>query len=105
MFVDLFRTESTGELRRVASRQDDEPLMEYIVDRTATYVLRLQPELLRSGRFTLAERTLASLRTFPVTGLTSRAVQSGFGARHATAAPVPMKASTSSPRAAPLWSR
>src|SRR5215203_3848382 len=80
LFVDLFRTESNGELRRVASLEDDEPLIEYVVDRTATYVLRLQPELLRSGRFTLAERTIAALRTFPVTGLTSRAVQSGFGA-------------------------
>ena len=80
LFVDLFRTESTGELRRVASLEDDKPLIEYVVDRTATYVLRLQPELLRSGRFTLAERTIAALRTFPVTGLTSRAVQSGFGA-------------------------
>ena len=80
LFVDLFRTESNGELRRVASLESDEPLIEYVVDRTATYVLRLQPELLRSGRFTLTERTMAALRTFPVTGLTSRAVQSGFGA-------------------------
>jgi murein DD-endopeptidase MepM/ murein hydrolase activator NlpD len=80
LFVDLFRTESSGELRRVASLVHDEPLIEYAVDRTATYVLRLQPELLRSGRFTLAERTIAALRTFPVTGLTSGAVQSGFGA-------------------------
>ncbi len=80
LFVDLFRTESNGQLRRVGSLENDEPLMEYLVDRTSTYLLRLQPELLRSGRFTLAERTIASLRTFPVTGLTSRAVQSGFGA-------------------------
>src|SRR5215203_1025339 len=67
LFVDLFRTESSGELRRVASLENDEPRIEYIVDRTATYVLRLQPELLTSGRFTLAERTTAALRTFPVT--------------------------------------
>jgi murein DD-endopeptidase MepM/ murein hydrolase activator NlpD len=80
LFVDLFRTESNGELRRVASLENDQLLIEYIVDRTATYVLRLQPELLRSGRFTLAERTVAALRTFPVTRVTSRAGQSGFGA-------------------------
>jgi murein DD-endopeptidase MepM/ murein hydrolase activator NlpD len=80
LFVDLFRIESNGDLRRVASLENDAPRIEYVVDRTATYVLRLQPELLRSGRFTLAERTVAALRTFPVTGLTSRAVQSGFGA-------------------------
>ncbi len=81
LFVDLFRSESNGELRRVASLKDGQPLIEYVVERTASYVIRLQPELLRSGRFTLAEKTLAAIRTFPVSGLTSRAVQSGFGAQ------------------------
>lgn len=38
----------------------------------------MQPELLRSGRYTLVQRTLASL-PFPVSGLTARAVQSEFG--------------------------
>lgn len=80
LFVDLFRSDSNGELRRVASLGDSELLIDYVVERTATYVLRLQPEVLRSGRFTLVERTLAAIRTFPVSGLTSRAVQSGFGA-------------------------
>ena len=81
LFVDLFRSESNGELRRVASLKDGELLIEYVVERTATYVIRLQPELLRSGRFTLVEKTLAAIRTFPVSGLTPRAVQSGFGAQ------------------------
>ncbi len=81
LFVDLFRSESNGELRRVASLKDGEVLIEYVVERTATYVIRLQPELLRSGRFTLVEKALAAIRTFPVSGLTPRAVQSGFGAQ------------------------
>ena len=42
-------------------------------------MLRVQPELLRSGRYTIVQRTLASLR-FPVAGLTAAAVQSEFGA-------------------------
>jgi peptidoglycan LD-endopeptidase LytH len=81
LFVDLFRSESKGELRRVASLKDGEGLLEYVVERSATYVIRLQPELLRSGRFMLGEKTLATIRTFPVSGLTAGAVQSGFGAQ------------------------
>jgi murein DD-endopeptidase MepM/ murein hydrolase activator NlpD len=81
LFVDLFRSEGNGELRRVASLEDGELLIEYAVERTATYVVRLQPELLRSGRFTLVENTRAAIRTFPVSGLTPRAVQSGFGSQ------------------------
>jgi len=81
LFVDLFRSESSGELRRVATLKDSELRIEYAVERTGAYVIRLQPELLRSGRFTLVENTLAAIRTFPVSGLTSRAVQSGFGAQ------------------------
>ena len=80
LFVDVFRTESNGALRRVASLEDGELLIEHEVGRTAAYVIRLQPELLRSGRFTLVENTRAAIRTFPVSGLTSRDVQSGFGA-------------------------
>jgi peptidoglycan LD-endopeptidase LytH len=79
LFVDLFRVDG-DELRPVGSLGEAEPVLEYDVDRTAAYVLRLQPELLRSGRFVLTERTLAMLRTFPVIGITHRAVQSGFGA-------------------------
>ena len=80
LFVDLFRTDSDGELRRVASLEDGELLIEYVVEHTATYVIRLQPELLRSGRFTLVENTQAVLRTFPVSGLARHTVESGFGA-------------------------
>lgn len=80
LFVDLFRTEGDGQLRHVAALDADQSSLDYPIDRTATFVLRLQPELLRSGRFTISGRTLAALRTFPVDGLTHRAIQSGFGA-------------------------
>ena len=80
LFVDLFRVDAKGETHHVDSLGEGEPLLEYEVDRAGDYVLRLQPELLRSGRFVLTERTLAMLRTFPVSGMTHRAVQSGFGA-------------------------
>jgi peptidoglycan LD-endopeptidase LytH len=81
LFVDLFRTEGDGVFKRVASLESGERQLDYAVDRNATYVVRVQPELLQSGRFVLTERTLAGLRTFPVQGLTSRALQSGFGAQ------------------------
>src|SRR5688500_8417149 len=51
------------------------------VPHDGTYQLRDQPELLRSGRYTIDQRTLAS-RVFPLSGLTATAVQSEFGAAH-----------------------
>lgn len=79
IFVDLFEMASDAAPRRVASLEPESMTLTYDVRRDATYVLRVQPELLRGGRFTIVERTLSTLR-FPVTGLTARAVQSGFGA-------------------------
>jgi murein DD-endopeptidase MepM/ murein hydrolase activator NlpD/SH3-like domain-containing protein len=49
------------------------------IRRDGMYVLRLQPELLRSGAFTLTVSTEPSL-AFPVSGRDSRAVKSFFGA-------------------------
>ncbi len=78
LFVDLFETSESGAPERVASLGEGSTLT-FEVPRDGTYVLRVQPELLRSGRFTVLERTTASL-PFPVSGLTARAVQSEFGA-------------------------
>lgn len=47
--------------------------------RDGTYILRIQPELLRSARWTVRLTTDASL-AFPVSGHTTRSIQSGFGA-------------------------
>jgi murein DD-endopeptidase MepM/ murein hydrolase activator NlpD len=78
VFVDLFEARAEQAPQRVASLTEGASLT-YDVVRDGTYLLRIQPELLRSGRFTIVQRTLASL-PFPVTGLTARAVQSEFGA-------------------------
>jgi murein DD-endopeptidase MepM/ murein hydrolase activator NlpD len=78
LFVDLFQMRGGEPPDRVASAPDGRSLT-YDVPRDGVYVLRVQPELLRSGRYTIVQRTLASLR-FPVTGLTAAAVQSEFGA-------------------------
>ncbi len=78
LFVDLFEVRDGGPPERVASLTDGATLT-FTVPRDGAYVLRIQPELLRSGRFSVLQRTLASL-PFPVSGLTAAAVQSEFGA-------------------------
>ena len=79
LFVDVYRIDADGVPRRVTSLAPDAATLTYDVDEDATYILRLQPELLRGGRFRVVARTLASL-PFPVPSLASRPVQSGFGA-------------------------
>jgi peptidoglycan LD-endopeptidase LytH len=79
LFVDLFEVAADGSTRRVASLDANDTTLTHEVRRDTTYVLRVQPELLRGGRFTLVQRTVSSL-VFPIPGLTARAIQSGFGA-------------------------
>ena len=78
LFVDLFELRDGEPPQRVASLTEGTTLT-FAVPRDGGYVLRIQPELLRSGRFSVVQRTLASL-PFPVSGLTAAAVQSEFGA-------------------------
>jgi murein DD-endopeptidase MepM/ murein hydrolase activator NlpD len=78
LFVDLFRARPDHEPERVATIEGDEAALDYEVDRNGAYILRLQPELLRGGRFTIVQRTLASLR-FPIPDRTADTVQSIFG--------------------------
>ena len=77
LFIDLFEVRDSG-AERVASMSEGTSLV-HDVRRDGTYLLRVQPELLRSGRYTMVQRTMASL-PFPVNGLTAKAVQSEFGA-------------------------
>jgi murein DD-endopeptidase MepM/ murein hydrolase activator NlpD len=78
LFVDLFEVRNDAMPKRVASLTEGTTLT-FDVPQDGAYVLRIQPELLRSGRFTVVQRTLASL-PFPVSGLTAAAIQSEFGA-------------------------
>lgn len=79
LFVDLFRVEAGQPPEHISAITSDVPAPAIDIDRDGDYLVRVQPELLRGGRFRLVERTLASL-PFPVSGLDSRRVQSGFGA-------------------------
>lgn len=84
-FVDLFavaggrreRIESAPPLRARPSVHAYE--MDLAVLDAAEHVLRIQPEIGYSGRYRIAVRT-APLLAFPVEGVTTRAILSGFGA-------------------------
>ena len=81
LFVDLFAAADTGTAMRgrVASADSGERVLRHEIGRDGSYVLRLQPELLRGGRFSITVRSGASL-VFPVVDRDSRAVQSFWGA-------------------------
>lgn len=80
LFADLFHLpdDTTQTPDHVASI-DTTGVHTLDVSRDATYLLRLQPELLRGGRFSLTIRAGASLAGFPVVGVDSHAIQSWFG--------------------------
>jgi len=85
IFLDLFRqTGDTADPLDLVASVDTSlttagARLVHEVRRDGVYVLRLQPELLRNGAFTLTLSTEPSL-AFPVSGRDSRAVKSFFGA-------------------------
>lgn len=84
IFLDLFRqTGDTAEPLDLVASVDSVVLsgsrLTHEARSDGVYVLRVQPELLRSGGFTLTVSTEPSL-TFPVAGRDSKAVKSFFGA-------------------------
>ncbi len=79
VFIDLFRVEndSLNEFRQVASA-DSSFQLAFEPRRDASYLLRLQPELLRGGDFSISIENVPTLN-FPVAGKNKRAIQSFFG--------------------------
>ena len=79
LFIDLFEApqESTRSPRQVASADTTQQL-DHIARRDGSFVLRIQPELLRGGRYIVSLQTAASL-LFPVAGGDSRDIGSIFG--------------------------
>lgn len=80
LFADLFRERGDSIIERthVATADSLEHRLEFEPRRDANYVLRLQPELLRGGRFRVSIREVPSIK-FPVSGKNSQAIQSFFG--------------------------
>jgi len=79
VFVDLFRVEndSLNEFLQVASA-DSTLDLSFQPRKDASYLLRLQPELLRGGKFTITIEKVPSL-AFPVAGKNKTAIGSFFG--------------------------
>ncbi len=65
VFIDLFRVDEGREPARVTSSADEDATFTYEATRDGTYVLRVQPELLRDGVVRLVQLSMASL-VFPV---------------------------------------
>ena len=80
IFADLFREREDTVIQRfhVATADDQGHRLEFEPRRDSYYALRLQPELLRGGRFRILIREVPSLG-FPVKGKNSRSIGSFFG--------------------------
>jgi murein DD-endopeptidase MepM/ murein hydrolase activator NlpD len=80
LFIDLFRIEndSLGIWTHVASAEKLEFLLAFEPLRDADYIVRLQPELLRGGRYTVKIRNVPAFR-FPVLGKSKSSILSFFG--------------------------
>ena len=80
VFLDLFRVvgDTLRPHRREAYADSTERSLEFFVRRDGDYVLRVQPELLRGGRYRIKIVTAASL-AFPVEGRSVTAIRSAYG--------------------------
>lgn len=81
LFIDLFELSQTTpyETKHVAAADTTSLSLEYRVDENLPHLVRVQPELLHSGSYTITIATKPSL-SFPVKGKNSRAIQSYWGA-------------------------
>lgn len=81
LFMDLFRIPEDGAEppNHLLSADSGLTGLDLEPERDESYLLRLQPELLRPVRFTITVRAVASLR-FPVQGVSHESIKSLFGA-------------------------
>ncbi|UCF21497.1 MAG: peptidoglycan DD-metalloendopeptidase family protein [Gemmatimonadota bacterium] len=80
VFIDLFATsqEPAGEPTYLASADSLERRLDYLARRDADFLVRIQPELLRGGRYSITIVLKPSLR-FPVFGRDATAIGSRYG--------------------------
>ena len=81
VFIDLYRfnNDSLKYYQHVASADSSDYQLAFEPRRDADYILRLQPELLRGGRFSITIQKVPSY-SFPVAGRSSKSIESYFGA-------------------------
>ena len=75
VFIELFLP--TDLTQPIATSRRDELRLEYEIENDSTYILRIQPELLRGESLRIRQRTTAALM-FPVSGRSAAAVKSFF---------------------------
>ncbi len=79
VFVDVFELDENQKTTRVVSAKADTTGLRWEVRRSRTHLIRIQPELLRSGRYTISV-TRDPLLAFPVEGRNSKQISSFWGA-------------------------
>lgn len=79
VFVDVFELDKKQKATRVLSAKADTTGLRWEVRRSRTHLIRIQPELLRSGRYTISV-TRDPLLAFPVEGRNSKQISSFWGA-------------------------
>ncbi len=78
LFIDLFRQEASQQLRHIATAASEEKFIAIETRTDAVYILRIQPELLRGGKYKVDISVSPSL-AFPVEGKSQYDIQSFFG--------------------------
>ncbi len=103
LFADVFRADDDDleALEQVASYSEARNRLEFEPRRDNSYILRLQPELLRGGRYTVTIETEPSL-SFPVEGHDTEDIRSFFGAPRDGGARVHEGVDVFAPRGTPV---
>jgi peptidoglycan LD-endopeptidase LytH len=79
LFVDLFEEREGEPFRRIAALDSTAGTLTHDVDHDGVYLLRIQPELLRSGRFVVIVRTVSRIVS-PLPSSSARDIASSFSA-------------------------
>lgn len=78
VFIDVLAITGRNRTNPVAASKADTNVLAWEPRRTQTHLIRIQPELLRSGHYTISITREPAL-SFPVQGLDSRQISSFFG--------------------------
>ncbi|GAB4033083.1 peptidoglycan DD-metalloendopeptidase family protein [Spirosoma jeollabukense] len=79
VFIDVFELNDRQQTKPVATSKADTNVLAWEPRKTQTYLIRVQPELLRSGNYTITITREPAL-AFPVQGRDSKQIASFFGA-------------------------
>lgn len=78
VFIDVFALDDKGKTSLVAASKADTNVLNWEPRRNQNFLIRVQPELLRSGHYTISI-TREPVLSFPVQGKDSRQISSYFG--------------------------